>query len=155
MKHAIANLIVLPVALSMTSTALADDEYSDDPVIERCVSEMILRSPEVIDNDHIVFHASRKRYYLNRLPNTCHGLKRNGRISYQLGSRLCANDRFNVLERSGSKLRLGVSCKLGMFEPISKEDLEDLRGPSQAPPHDPQPVEPAEIEDIVKEVLED
>lgn len=152
MKDIIGKLAILPSAFLMTSIALAQeedsqDEDSDFPVIESCVNSRILRSPEVIDNRTIVFHASRNRIYLNRLPSNCIGLKQQGRISHQKTNRLCANDWFDVLERAGSELRLGMSCKFGAFQLITEEDLENLRNPEPVQPA-PQPVEPPEIEDI-------
>jgi hypothetical protein len=150
MKYTIGNLIVLLFTFSITSTALADDEDSDELVIERCISTRVFRNTEIIDDGHIVFHGSRKRIYLNTLPSNCRGLKRHGRISYQKDSRLCANDRFNVLELSGSKLRLGISCRLGRFEPISQEYLEELRQPRTVQP-EPQPVELPTIEDVLED----
>jgi hypothetical protein len=154
MKYIIGNLIVLLFSFSITSAALADDEDSGEPVIERCLSTRALRSPEIIDDTHIVFRASRKRLYLNTLPTTCVGLKRQGRISYQKESNLCENDRFNVLERAGMRLRLGMSCRLGPFELISQEDLEKLREPP-APQPEPKPVELPKVEDVVEDVVED
>jgi len=147
MKYINSYLIVFLFAFSISSAALADDEYSDEPVTESCVSAGILGSPEIIDDGRIVFRASRKRLYLNTLPSSCRGLKKHGRISYHKESRPCANDRFNVLERVGSGLRLGISCRLGRFQPISQDELEEL---NQPPPveHVPQPVEGAEIEEI-------
>jgi len=150
MKNIIGNLIFLPLAFSITSTALADEEYADEFVIERCISARILRAPEIIDDGRIAFHASGNRIYLNKLLSNCPGLKREGRISYEVGGHLCENDRINILERSGSKFRLGISCRLGSFEPISKEDLEELHEPSPVPP-EPQPVEQPEIEDVVED----
>jgi len=157
MKHIIDNLIVLPLAFSISSAALADDENDEDNdefVIERCVSVGALRRPEIIDDRHIVFHASSQRMYLNRLPSNCLGLKRAGRISYEVSNRLCANDRFNVLDGAGSRLRLGISCRLGQFEPITREDLDEFRDPKAIQP-ERMPVEKSEIEDVLEAAIED
>lgn len=154
MKTVTGGAIVLLVAYSTMNPSLADDEVDVEPVIESCVSTMILRNPEIIDDNTIVFHASRKRMYLNELPSTCRGLKRQGRITYTKDSKLCANDWFNILERSGTKLALGISCRLGEFQLIGEEELEELRDPTPALP-DPQPVEHPEIEDLSQVESED
>lgn len=155
MKFIIGNLVFLPFACSMMGVALAqDDEDNDEFVVQSCVNNRILRSPEILDNKRIVFHASRNRLYLNILPNNCHGLKRAGRIVYQQSSRLCADDWFNVLERSGTKLHLGVSCQLGNFVLITDEQLEELRNPTPVIPP-AVPVTPPPVEDVVTDEAED
>jgi len=154
MKYVIGSLIVPLFVVSTTSIALADDEDGDESAPQECVRTMILRTPEIIDDDTIVFHATRKRHYLNRLPSTCRGLERQGRITYTKDSTLCANDWFNLLERSGTGLALGISCRLGEFELISEQQLEAIRDPAP-PPLDPEPVEPPEIEDVTENVTEE
>lgn len=156
MKYIIGNLIVLPLAFSITSAALADDEEEsiDELGPERCVSVRAVRRPEIIDDRHIVFHASGKRMYLNRLPSNCLGLKRAGRISYEISNRLCANDRVNVLDSVGSRLRVGISCRLGHFQSISKEELDQLRDPTAVRPEQA-PVKQPEIEDVIEADVED
>lgn len=152
MKYTIGILIVLLFAFSITSAALADDEGIDEPLTDRCISTRFLGTPEIIDDRRIVFRASGKKLYLNTLPSNCVGLKRHGRILYEKESNLCANDRISVLERAGTQLRLGMSCRLGPFELISREDLEKLRNPPVVKP-EPKPVELPEVEDVADDSI--
>lgn len=148
MNYTVGKPIILLSFFWMTGAALAQDDDSEKlHVPQSCVNNNVLRSPLVIDNSTIVFTASRKRLYLNRLPSNCVGLKTHGRISYQKSSRLCADDWFYVLERAGTLLQLGMSCRFGNFELITEEDLENLRNPKPVTP-EPQPVTPPDIEDV-------
>jgi hypothetical protein len=125
------------VALSLTSAIAQEDAHEDagqnsEPV--RCVSMSSVRSTQVLDDRRVLFHQARGRAFLNRLDRDCIGLARSGQFTYQVQSgarhaRLCATDSITVIETIGR----GLNCGLGMFEPLSTEELESLlAGPNRA-----------------------
>lgn len=139
------------VALSFASAwAQDDDEAAAEPL--RCLSMNSIRSTRVLDDERVLFFQARDRIFLNRLDRECLGLTRSGTFSYQVQSgarhaRLCSTDSITVLEATGR----GLNCGLGMFEPLSAEEVESLTGgpnpaiisvPVEAPQEEP-PAAPA------------
>ncbi|HEX7236861.1 MAG TPA: hypothetical protein VF405_07865 [Gammaproteobacteria bacterium] len=140
--------------LSLTSAAAQEDdeETSNEPL--RCLSMNSIRSTKVIDDQRVLFLNARDKAFLNRLDRECLGLSRSGTFEYRVQSgarhaRLCSTDSITVIEQSGR----GLNCGLGMFEPLTPEELESLLGgpnraivsvPVEAPKPPPEPpAEPA------------
>lgn len=122
-------------AFSLTGAAAAqedEEEASNEPM--RCLSMNSIRSTKVLDDGRVLFFNARDKVYLNRLDRECLGLSRSGVFEYKVQSgarhaRLCSTDSITVLDTSGR----GLNCGLGMFEPLSQEQLESLiGGPSPA-----------------------
>ena len=116
-------------ALSLTSAAAqeGEEETSDEPL--RCLSMNSVRSTKIVDDRRVLFFNARDKVYLNRLDRECLGLLRSGTFEYRVQSgarhaRLCSTDSITVLESSGR----GLNCGLGMFEPLTQEELESLIG---------------------------
>lgn len=66
--------------------------------------------------------------YLNHLPVPCPGLDRNDVFKYRTANnQLCSVDSITVLIRSGSDMLPGPSCTLGQFQPVSRDDVEQLK----------------------------
>ena len=137
------------VTLSLTSTAQEAKEADDGPL--RCVSMSSIRSTKVIDDSTVLFYQGR-RVFVNRLDRECLGLTRSGTFTYKVQSgaryvRLCDSDSITVLETGGR----GFNCGLGLFEPISAEEVESfVSGPNNAIvttpvelPKDDEPAAPA------------
>jgi hypothetical protein len=139
------------VALSLASaSAQDDDEATDEPL--RCLSMNSIRSTKVLDDNRVLFFQARDQVFLNRLDRECLGLTRYGTFTYKVQSgarhaRLCSTDSITVLETTGR----GLNCGLGLFEPLSPDEVESLVGgpnsavisvPIDLPPEE-QPVEPA------------
>jgi len=140
-------------ALSLTSVAAQEDEEeaSNEPL--RCLSMNSIRSTKVLDDARVLFFNARDKVYLNRLDRECLGLSRSGTFEYRVQSgarhaRLCSTDSITVLETSGR----GLNCGLGMFEPLTQEELESLIGgpnpaittvPVELPKEEPPPEPPA------------
>ena len=140
-------------ALSLTSVAAQEDEEeaSNEPL--RCLSMNSIRSTKVLDDARVLFFNARDKVYLNRLDRECLGLSRSGTFEYRVQSgarhaRLCSTDSITVLETSGRGLNWG----LGMFEPLTQEELESLIGgpnpaittvPVELPKEEPPPESPA------------
>lgn len=142
----LACLLNLPVADSSMA-----DEVKDDTV-RKCISTRRLKNTEVVDDRNILFHMIGKDVYHNILPRQCHGLARSGSFSYRTsGGRLCDIDTIRVFEPFSNMP--GLSCRLGSFHPISKDDAAAIReGPDNPPEAEPLP--PAEVEDIEPEADE-
>jgi hypothetical protein len=152
-RKCLAAFLGSVAALSLASAAAQDDEEeSDEPL--RCLSMNSIRSTKVLDDQRVLFIKSRDKVFLNRLDRECLGLFRNGTFTYKVQSgarhaRLCDTDSITVLETTGR----GLNCGLGLFEPLSQAEIENLiAGPSPAitsapvelpKQEEPPPAEPA------------
>src|SRR5262245_44937036 len=133
-RKVLPALLGVVVALSLTSAAAQEDEEeaSNEPL--RCLSMNSIRSTKVLDDGRLLFFNARDKVLLNRLDRECLWLSRPGTFEYKVQSgarhaRLCSTDSITVLETSGR----GLNCGLGMFEPLTQEELESLiGGPSPA-----------------------
>ena len=127
------------------------DEVEDESV-RKCINTRQIRSTEVVDDRNILFYTSGKTVYHNILPRQCHGLARSGSFSYRIATgRLCNVDTIKVLD-TYSRIP-GMSCSLGVFHQISKDDVPAiLEGPGD--PSEAEPLPPAEVEDIEPESVE-
>ncbi|MBQ0797116.1 DUF6491 family protein [Zhongshania sp.] len=126
--------------LSLCLTAFAHAEeiptnpnrelVSDSP--ERCVNLRRIDQLEVIDNRSILFFMKGKQIYLNDLPRPCNGLSRHETIMYKTSlNELCNVDIITVLNSVGSGFLPGISCGLGNFYPITKENADTLKKQSR------------------------
>lgn len=142
----LACLLNLPVADSSMA-----DEVKDDTA-QKCITTRRIKSTEILDDRNILFHTIGKDVYHNILPRRCNGLARSGAFSYRTtGGRLCDIDTIRVLETFSEMP--GRSCRLGVFHPISKEDVPAVReGPDE--PSEAKPLPPAEVEEIEPEADE-
>ena len=129
MTRKVLPALLSAAALSLTSAAAQEDEEeaSNEPM--RCLSMNSIRSTKVLDDGRVLFFNARDKVYLNRLDRECLGLSRSGVFEYKVQSgarhaRLCSTDSITVLETSGR----GLNCGLGMFEPLSQDELESLIG---------------------------
>jgi len=128
-----------------------DEQTSDEPL--RCLSMNSIRSTRIVDDYRVLFFSARDKAFLNRLDRECLGLSRSGTFEYKVQSgarhaRLCSTDSITVLEPAGR----GLNCGLGMFEPLTQEELDTLvSGPSrttvsvpvEAPKQEPPPEPPS------------
>lgn len=127
-------------------TAMADEE--PDGVAERCIRLNLIRSTTVVDDRTILFYMRGGGVYVNYLPHKCPNLGREERFSYRVPTnQLCDVDTITVLQNFGFGLSPGASCKLGPFDPITREVAADLkRGPRESLVETEQ-VEPVQTED--------
>lgn len=131
-------------------TAAQDSEDSEDDSL-RCLNARSIRGTDVIDDGYIVFEIQGRRLFLNALPKNCKGLSKDRRFSYETFTRsLCANDKIRILVESAGRVYEGRSCSLGRFKPVTIEDLDAFVRERSATPG-PQPVESADVEDVVKD----
>lgn len=147
------TLLVAALLPAMALQPLLAEEgaANEEGELERCINTRFIRSTSVENDRNIVFFMRGNKIYLNTLPSECRGLSREGRFSYvSYSNRLCRSDRINVMSDSGFGVHYGRSCKLGMFRPVTKEDLADLFDrPDQ--PIKTKEVEAPEVEDVVAE----
>jgi hypothetical protein len=141
----------LPVSLCAAAliagaaTSAADDKEEFDRTPRDCVATTSIDRTQILDDQTILFHMRGKKVFRNYLPKNCPGLKREGRFMYQTTqSRLCDFDTVTVLEEWGGRFTPGFTCKLGDFQPITREEAEELtavRGKDVRGAIDSQPVE--------------
>lgn len=111
---------------------------------QHCINTRMIRHTKIIDKEHILFRLSHGRYALNKLPSTCHSLRKGRTFAYSPESmRLCSVDTITVFDSNslhGSSSGLGrrnnhrglflngPRCGLGQFSIVKKRrDLPTLR----------------------------
>lgn len=139
-RNRLTALLGSMAALSLGMAAAQDGEDSDEPV--RCVSMNSIRSTKVLDDQRVLFIQSKDKVFLNRLDRECLGLFRNGTFTYKVQSgarhaRLCDTDSITVLETTGR----GLNCGLGLFEPLSQAEVDNLIAGPRSPAITSEPVE--------------
>ncbi len=116
----------LAVFLVISAPGIAAQE--DAGQSERCVSLTSIKRMTILDNRHIIFDLTGGRHYLNTLPYPCAGLHRSRAIMYRTSlSRLCDLDIITVLDDVGPGFRPMGSCGLGVFQPVTDEELGNLK----------------------------
>lgn len=139
-RNRLTALLGSMAALSLGMAAAQDGDDSDEPV--RCVSMNSIRSTKVLDDQRVLFIQSKDKVFLNRLDRECLGLFRNGTFTYKVQSgarhaRLCDTDSITVLETTGR----GLNCGLGLFEPLSQAEVDNLIAGPRSPAITSAPVE--------------
>jgi hypothetical protein len=129
----IAGLAQSVAACALLVTAVAgaqngrDDEEDEffDRAPERCISTNRIRETEVIDDRTILFYLRGRQTYVNMLEHNCAGLENAGRFIMETrGGRLCSVDTVTVLLLAGARGMPGMTCFLGDFYPIPREEAE-------------------------------
>jgi hypothetical protein len=148
----IVTCALLAIAFAGIQPVFAQDEVDEDaPSMdsdgERCLVTRRISRTKVVDDRTIIFYMRGTDTYVNILPRSCNGLRRENRFSYQAqSSRLCDIDGIVVLYQAGASLRAGANCKLGLFHPITREDAKAIiEGPSTPPPNPLPMPEPEEV----------
>ena len=108
------------------ASAPQPEDYSD-PVT--CLRRDTYQEVDVINRELLVFHGRRGKAWLNRLRNTCIGLRPDDTLAFDMrDGRLCDLDSFSSIDSFGGPMeRTSARCSLGKFEPISPEQAELLR----------------------------
>ena len=127
MRYRLPTLL-LPFALAIVVgfPALAQDGAEEDLFdrsAENCIRVSEIRETTIVDDESILFHMRRNRIYRNFLDSSCQGLARRGRFSYTArGGRLCSSDTITVPDSFVRRFNEGTICRLGRFQPISREE---------------------------------
>lgn len=94
---------------------------------EHCVALSSIDRTEVVSDSGILFFMRNGDVYLNRLPHRCPGLAVEDAFMYRTSiGQLCDLDIISVLDDRGFGFTPGISCGLGMFEPVSADEAEAL-----------------------------
>ncbi|WP_339703219.1 hypothetical protein [uncultured Sphingosinicella sp.] len=121
--------IFATLALAACSTPEAPVEPAPAPVSEtasgeRCVGLAAIRSTRVVDDSTIDFTMRDGRILRNTLPHACPSLGFEEAFTYSTSlSQLCSTDIITVVLQGGGP-RLGASCGLGTFVPITPTKAE-------------------------------
>jgi len=123
--------------------------YSDDYFqFKKCISPAWIRRTYIVDDHTIIFYMNQQKIFVNRLPHRCAGLRSAGTFSYRLrGTQLCNIDTIKVVRSTGGRLDTGPTCGLGMFHPVTEEEVAMIRNKEAEIP--PQESEAAENSDAV------
>lgn len=136
----IAVLCAAPVCV-----AFAGDDATS--VATACLTRYDIRSTKVLNDRNILFVMKDGITYNNPLPKECRGMHRGSPLSFSYAdSKLCAGSLFTALMRSsssrtpytnpvtnehmvlqGPSLTPVATCKLGMFAPVTPDEVEDLK----------------------------
>ncbi|MEJ8566084.1 DUF6491 family protein [Elongatibacter sediminis] len=121
-------LLFLSVAAQAEDKQMNEElEYVSGPP-EQCIRLQRIDRTEVLDDYSILFHMKGGDIYLNRLPHRCPGLAFRDSFMYRTSlNQLCNVDIITVLDNMGFGFSPGASCGLGLFYPVSKEDVKQLK----------------------------
>jgi len=136
------------VALADNDSSARSDGDSDGDSgeyfqLEKCVRTSQIRHTYIIDDRTIIFYMSHQKIFVNQLPYRCSGLRMAGTFSYRpIGSQLCKVDTIKVVRSFGGRPDIGPSCGLGMFRPVTEEEVAMLKNKEvEAPPQEPESAE--------------
>lgn len=112
--------------------AQSEEDFLDDPdeslKPERCVHLGRIDRTDVLDDRNIIFYMKGDKIYRNVLPHRCPGLRRRDAFMYRTSmSQLCNVDIITVLESRVVGFLPGASCGLGMFYPVTEQEVKALK----------------------------
>jgi len=115
------------IGLTGPSVVAQPDDNNTESI--RCLKLNRIDNIDIVDNSHLVFQTGINEYYLNTLPYACNGLRLNDSLMYRTSlNEICNVDVVTVLNTIGpAGYQEGPSCGLGMFEPISREEIKTLK----------------------------
>jgi len=120
----IATALTLFLGTVAQPSALAEDKLID---AEQCVRLTAIDRTRVVDRRNILFYMKNGDIYRNQLPRECPGLAFEDTFMYRTSlNQLCNVDIITVLRNIGFGFQPGISCGLGMFEPIDELTAEEL-----------------------------
>lgn len=97
------------------------EKYVATGELKTCLSTIRISRTDVVNDNAILFEMRNRKVYLNRLLNTCHGLRMEGAFGYELRTNsLCKGQIITVLDTH----HMGSSCALGKFELLEEVEGE-------------------------------
>jgi hypothetical protein len=103
------------------------DESERNLDSEHCVRINEIDKIDIVDSDTLIFRLRRDKVYRNELTHRCPGLRPSDTLMYRSSvGLLCSIDVVTVLEDWGFGYAPGVSCGLGMFEPITAQIADEM-----------------------------
>jgi len=135
MNLRILSACILGTGLALFAGAAVADDAADNEDIgfvsgppEKCVRLRSIDRTEVIDDWNVLFHMRGGDIYRNQLPNRCPGLGFRESFMYKTSlSQLCNVDIITVIDQYGSGIQRGASCGLGLFYPVTEDDVKALK----------------------------
>ncbi len=95
--------------------------------MERCISTRLIRNARVLDDRHVVFELSSRKYYLVQFKQRCPRLRPNSAIVYESRTdRLC---RLDQIQAANSMITgdIGPPCSIPGFLPVQPEQIALLK----------------------------
>jgi hypothetical protein len=106
------------------------------PGMEYCLSLIRIRDSKILDSEHVLFTLTDKSMYLNTLPKKCAGMDPGDAYTFRTSlNSLCNQDVITILRPGGHGMLPGVSCGLGMFERVTREQVDALKLQIEAESH--------------------
>lgn len=130
-----AALVCAALAPLLPTTAPLADETEEDgtSVAQPCINHSRLRRTKVLGDRNIVFVTRDGSIYNNELPRQCPSLTRSSLLNYAVtNGRMCSGDSFQVLWQVGTNYQPTFICQLGMFAPITEDEMSDLEALADA-----------------------
>jgi len=149
-----ALLITAVLGAGQAGVASADDSAAS--VATACLRRADIRSTKILDDRNVLFITRERTTYNNQLVRQCPGMRRNSAMSftYANNGKLCAGSTFTVLYRTGMSTNttpytnpvtnehialqgpafvVGPTCGLGMFGPVSEDEVKVLMAATAEP----------------------
>ena len=121
---AIANASPKELTRAEKRLAAFNDSFEATGESNNCINTRRIRETSIIDKEHILFKLSHGEYAVNKLPRTCHSLRRGKTFAYApIAQQLCSVDTITVLDDNlpmGFRL-VGPRCGLGQFSMVKKK----------------------------------
>jgi len=128
------KILTLAVCLTLAGPLAAEEKAMDKSIDlvsgppEQCISLRRIDHTKIIDNQNIVFYMKGGDIYRNHMDNRCPGLRSQDTYMYRTTlNQLCSSDIITKLDQIGFGFSPGVSCGLGMFYPVTQDDVDKLK----------------------------
>ena len=130
----VKKLCLLAVFLGLSAPLAAEEKAMNESLDlvsgppEQCVRLSLIDHTDVIDDQNILFYMNGGKIYRNYLPYRCSGLRINDSFMYRTSlNQLCNVDIITVLDNIGFGFSPRNSCGLGLFYPVTKDDVTELK----------------------------
>lgn len=96
----------------------------------KCLSESQFRSYRALGNRHLLFWGRQDKQWVNVLRGRCTDLRDTSVFVMKpsAAGRLCANDRFQVVDHFDSMANMNMApvCVLGEFKPVTEAQVKEI-----------------------------
>lgn len=131
----VAACATQPVTTATVETPMTVDEIlASAPQAEKdsdtvnCLHRDAYTDIEVINPELLLFHGRSDRLWLNRLRQSCVGLRQDHTLALDMrNGRLCDLDSVSGVDILGGHYLPGARCSLGKFDPVSPEQADLLK----------------------------
>ena len=133
-------LLVAACATQPVTTATAEAPMTVDEILAsapraekdsdtvNCLHRDAYTDIEVINPELLLFHGRSDRLWLNRLRQSCVGLRQDHTLALDMrNGRLCDLDSVSGVDVLGGHYLPGARCSLGKFDPVSPEQADLLK----------------------------